>query len=725
MRSKVTSPALRPGIIERSALVDDLLSSAHTAVVLVSAPAGYGKSTLLALWQQRDERPFAWVCVERGDDDPVVFVASLVASLDPIIRAGEKIREALRAPGPPLEDFILPALVEVWAQASTPLVLVLDNLDRMTGKRSHSALRYLIENLPPGCQIALATRTDPPLPVASLRAHGRLVEIRTADLALDDKEAGALFLAADVHLADEQVARLTERTEGWAAGLYLTALSLRDRTQPEEFISRFTGTNRHVADFFSEDVLGRQRAEVVDFLLHTCVLEELTAPLCRAMTGGSDAAMVLEDLEHGNLFVVPQDEDRRAYRYHHLFAEYLCAELARREPELVPELHRRACGWYREHGVVGRAIAHARAAGYLDTATELVAAEATRMINDGMIETVLGWLDGFEQMQIESHPPLAIAAAWVLALNGDPKRAAIFTEAAKRGSWDGPLPDGTSSLESGIAIISSAFGFEGISGMRCIAQRAVDLEPAPNRHRATGLQLLGIAQTLGGDFDDARVVLAEACRLAGDTSIGALCLSYLALIDLWEGNEDEALVQARRAYAIVELPRMRGDLSSIATYGVIAMLLAQRDETTEAERAIERVNAILPRVTEAFWWMMIQARILLALGLHAIGREEEAGMRLDEAETLLAVRPDAGILAKWYEKTRREIGQGDAPRSGENLSNAELRVLRLLASDLTKREIGCELLLSTNTVKSHIRSIYRKLGVSSRQDAIRAARAKT
>jgi LuxR family maltose regulon positive regulatory protein len=188
MRSKVTSPTLRRGIIERSALIDNLLSAAHTAIVLVSAPAGYGKSSLVALWQQRDERPFVWVCIDRGDDDPAVFVASIVAALDPIVRVGEEIHEALRAPRPPLEDFILPALAESWTEARTLFVLVLDNLDRMTGNRSHSALRYLIDNLPPGCQIALATRTDPPLPIASLRAHdGRQAESSACGIAADSR----------------------------------------------------------------------------------------------------------------------------------------------------------------------------------------------------------------------------------------------------------------------------------------------------------------------------------------------------------------------------------------------------------------------------------------------------------------------------------------------------------------------------------------------------------
>jgi hypothetical protein len=224
--------------------------------------------------------------------------------------------------------------------------------------------------------------------------------------------------AAGVRLPDALVGLLVERTEGWPAGLYLAALSLRGRVRPEDFVDRFTGTSRHVADFLSEDVLARQPDAVIGFLLHTCILEELTASLCEALTGGTDAEEALRELERSNLFVVPLDEERLAWRYHHLFAQYLRAELARREPELVPELHRRAWRWYREHGLVGRAVAHAQTAGDVEVAAELVAAHYSAMAQGGQIETVRSWLAGFDDARIEGHAPLAVVAAWVSALSG-------------------------------------------------------------------------------------------------------------------------------------------------------------------------------------------------------------------------------------------------------------------------------------------------------------------
>ncbi|HKR98833.1 MAG TPA: LuxR C-terminal-related transcriptional regulator [Candidatus Dormibacteraeota bacterium] len=722
VRTKLSAPVRRPGIVDRPELVEGLLSTmAYTPVVLVSAPAGYGKTTLLALWQERDERPFAWVTLDPSDNDPVSLVACVIAALDPVVEIDEAARDALGARQAPLDEVVLPAIADACAASREPFVLVLDDLHRVTETRSQTAIGYLGERLPAGCQLALATRTDPPLPLASWRAHGRLVELRAAEMSLGDAEARALLSAAGVTLSPSGVARLVGRTEGWAAALYLAALSLRNHPQPEDFVARFAGTSRHVGDFLSEDVLGREADGVIEFLLHTCVVEELSASLCDALTGGTTADAMLRELERSNLFVVPLDEERCAFRYHHLFSEYLRAELARREPGLVPELHRRAWRWYRERGQVDRAVAHAQAAGDVDVAAGLVAGVWSAVSQSGQIETVRHWLAGFEDAQIEGHTPLAVAAAWVSALTGEPERAAHFAEAARRGSWEGPMPDGTASLESALAIMSSAFGHDGISRMHSGAQRAVDLEHGSSQHRAIALELLGVALKLEGDLAGARDVLREAVRLAGDTSTGAMSLTYLALVSLREGDEDTALCHAQRAHAIAELPRMRANLASVLTYSVMAHLLARRHEIDGAAAAVERANALLPLLTEGFWWMMIETRILLAPALHALGRGEEAVARLDEAEALLAEHPDAGRLPEWHADAVRELHAADRrPARSQALSDAERRILHLLATELTLRDIGRELYLSLNTVKTHTHSIYRKLGVSSRAEAVQA-----
>jgi LuxR family maltose regulon positive regulatory protein len=452
-----------------------------------------------------------------------------------------------------LDDLVLPSLADACAEGQRPFVLVLDDLHLVTETRCFTAIGYVAERLPSGCQLALATRTDPPLPLGSWRAHGQLAEVRAAELALGESEATSLLRAAGANLTDDQVARLVDRTEGWPAALYLAALSLRDRADPEEFVDRFAGTSRHVADFLSEDVLAREPRETITFLLHTCILDELIASLCDALTERDDALERLQELERSNLFVVPLDEERLGYRYHHLFAQYLRAELVRREPEVVPELHLHASRWYRERDIVERAIRHAQDGGHTDLAAELVSAEWSAFGDSGHIETVRGWLNTFEDSYIEEHAPLAIGAAWTAALSGDHERAARFAEVARQGSWDGPLPDGTASLESALAIMTSAFGLADVSAMRAVAQRAVDPEPATSRHRPLALELLGIAETLDGELAHGRQVLAEAVRLAiAQTSTTALSLSHLALISMREGDEEQALRYALRARAIVE-----------------------------------------------------------------------------------------------------------------------------------------------------------------------------
>lgn len=588
------------------------MSATAAPIVLLSAPAGYGKTTLLALWRERDERPFAWLSLDAGDNDPVALIAGLLATLEPVLELrGEALGEDLDAPPEALEDVVLPAIVDACIERRRPFVLVLDDVHLVTERRCIEVIGYLAERLPAGCQLAVGTRTDPALPVAGWRAHGRLVDLRAAELSLGHAEARAVLAAAGVHLPDDQLAQLMERTEGWAAGLYLAALSL-----------------------------------------------------CDALTLRSDADAMLRELERSNLFVVPLDEDRVAYRYHHLFAQYLRAELARREPDLVPELHRRAWRWYREHGLVGRAVEHAQAAGDVEVAAELVSAAWSDLVRDGESETVRSWIDRFDDAEIEGHPPLAIAAAWTAALGGYPERAAHFTAAAGRGSWVGPMPDGTASLESAIAVTSAAFGVNGVSHMRELAQRAVDLEPAPNRFRGISLEILGAALTLQEDFERARGVLAEAIELAGEASSpGAFCLSQLAVIGLREGDADSAAHHAQRAHAVVQLPRMRFNLANVATFSVLARLLSRQGDREGAARAIEQADRLLPRLTGGFWWLMIETRILLAPALHALGRAEEAVTRLQEADALLAAHPDAGRLPEWHAKATRGLPRLGAGRA--------------------------------------------------------------
>ena len=720
--SKLAAPGLRPGIVDRPDLLDSLQAAEHTPVVLVSAPAGYGKTTLLALWRARDERPFAWLSLDGVDNDPVALVAGILRAFGPILDLDPALSEALAAPDPPLEEVVLPGLADACAAADRPFVLVLDDLHLVTDARCLGAVGYLAERVPARSRVALATRTDPAAPIARLRAHGHLVEVRAGDLSLSETDAEALLSASGVSLSSDRVAQLVERTEGWPAALYLAGLSLRGRAEPDAFVDRFAGTSRHVADFLTEDVLARQPEDVIAFLLHTSLLEELTPSLCDALTGRGDADAMLRELERTNLFVVPLDEDRVAYRYHHLFAQYLRAELARREPALVPELHGRAWRWYREHGLIGRAVAHAQACDDVSAAIEMISPQVIAMTEIGQFETVRSWFDGFDDLQVERHAPLAVGAAWLASLAGETERAAHFTQAARRGAWEGPMPDGTASLESALALLSSAFGLGGLTGMRGAAEQAVAFEAAGSPWRLLSLTLLGVALTLDHELPPARAALAEAVQLIeGPSAIGSIALSYLARVNLFEGDEPGAYQHVERAFQVVERPGYRTYVPSICTYAIAAELLRRRGDLEGAALAVSGPPNLLPRVTEVYWWQMIESRILLVPVLVALGRRQEAITRYEEAGALLVVHDDAGRLPERLEQGRRLLRvERRTPQPSDELSDAERRILRLLATDLTLRDIGRELYVSLNTVKSHTRAIYRKLDVSSRSEAVRA-----
>jgi LuxR family maltose regulon positive regulatory protein len=722
--SKLSPPPRRPGIVDRPTLTTRLSSLAAVPVVLVSAPAGYGKTTLLALWATIDERAFAWVTLDGSDNDPVVFVTTLLTALQPHVDVSPQDVHRLRSSNPARDEVDLPPLTDAGADAAQPFVLVLDDLHLVTEARCHDVIARLVDRLPPGSQIALSTRTDPPLPLGSWRAHGHLLELRADDLALDAGEAAALLAASHVErLDDDQVVRLVDRTEGWSAAIYLAALSLRGRAEPAAFVDDFTGTNRYVTDFLSEDVMARLPEDVIEFLLHTCVLDELTPSLCDAVAAVTDSGERLRWLEGSNLFVVPLDEHRHTYRYHHLFGQYLLAELVRREPGIVAELHRRAYQWYREHRLTGRAVHHAQASGDADAAAELIATRWMPTMERGQVETVRHWLSWYTDRQLEQNAPLAVAAAWIFGYMGERDRALRFADAAKHGAWQGPMPDGAASLESAVSTLSAVLAIGGITGMAADAQRTVGLEPIDSPWRTGALTLLGQAQAINGDFERATATLQAAETLtAGNHASSATTLAYLAFIDLRTGQLERATERAERAHAIAEQPTMATFLPNIATYSVVAAVHTSRGDLDAAAHAVARAEALLPRLTDAFWWQLCLTHILLAPALHALGRNDEATRLLNVSAHVLEGHSDAGQLPQWQTEATRLVTKPKPRAQSMSLTTAEQRVLRLLDSDLTLREIGRELYLSLNTVRTHTHSIYRKLGVSSRAEAVQTDR---
>ena len=386
----------------------------------VAAPAGFGKSTLLALWARScRDRPVAWLSLDEHDDDPARLLAHARES---IARAHPALRAAARRVATARARRRSPRWSTPSSGAATPLLLLVDDCHAVHSRHSRAALSFLARQLPASTQVVFAGREVPALGSARLRARGELTELRTDDLRFTAVEADRLLREQfAVALAPADLERLVDDTEGWPAGLYLAGLSMQGHADPPAFVREFTGDHRHVGDFLLEEVLRRETPAVRDFLLHSSILERLSGPLCDAALERTGSATVLADLERRNQFVIPLDERREWFRYHHLFAEFLRGELALAEPELVPVLHGRAAAWLRAHDELDLAVRHAAAAGAYDEAAAMIVANGPVWAQHGRPATVGAWLDLIPASVLEGDPQLAACAAWhARATGGDP-----------------------------------------------------------------------------------------------------------------------------------------------------------------------------------------------------------------------------------------------------------------------------------------------------------------
>ncbi|MDQ3905670.1 MAG: helix-turn-helix transcriptional regulator, partial [Actinomycetota bacterium] len=374
LATKLYVPPRRPNVVIRSRLIERLNEGLHHKLMLISAPAGFGKTTLVSEWVAGCVRPTAWLSLDQGENDPARFLLYLVAAVQTIApTAGTGLIGALQAPQPPPTEVTLTALLNDISSVPNEFALVLDDYHVLDAKPVDDALTFLLEHLPPRMHLVITTREDPQLPLARLRARGQLTELRAADLRFTAAEAAAFLTEVmGLSLAAADITTLEDRTEGWIAGLQLAALSMRGREDIPGFIRAFAGDHRYVVDYLVEEVLERQPEGVRSFLLQTAMLDRLHGPLCDAVTSQEDGQARLEALHRGNFFVVPLDDQRHWYRYHHLFADVLAAQLRVEQPDLVTTLHRRASAWYEQHGSSADAICHAMAAKDFRRAADLL-----------------------------------------------------------------------------------------------------------------------------------------------------------------------------------------------------------------------------------------------------------------------------------------------------------------------------------------------------------------
>ncbi len=618
---------------------------------------------------------------------------------------------------------VSPASAPALASRRDPVVLVLDDVHELHNHDCLDALVALVAHLPRGSQLVLSGRTEARLGLPKLRADGELVELGPSALALSAAEAHALLRAAGVEVSEEQAEALNDHAEGWAAGVYLAALALEGDTTS---LASFGGDDRFITDYLKSEELARAGPAELEFLLRTSVLDRMCAPLCDAVLERADSAQMLEQLERENLFVVALDHQRRWFRYHHLFREMLQAELERREPDLVPTLNRRAAAWSNENGQPEVAIEYAAAAGDVDEQAALVAAHAFPYYRAGRVTTVERWLTLFDDERVlERFPAIAVYGVWIHALRGRPDDAERWALAVEASRYEGEMPDG-STFEGWAATVRALLCKRGVEQMRADAEIAVSELAATSPWLPAAILLQGVATLYSGDPERAELILrqaAEAAVAGGAIWAGVVARSELALLAL--ERHDLAAAESELALAeafVADAPPTDYVVTAIMLAASARVAIA-KGQGAQARRALVNAQRLRPFMTHVLSWFAVRTQLELAKAHLAVSDTRGALTLCREVDDILRRRPALGTLVVEAHEVRANLSTVPDQSSGwaSTLTAAELRLLPLLTTHLSFREIAERLFVSRNTVKTQAISIYRKLDASSRSEAIARA----
>jgi LuxR family maltose regulon positive regulatory protein len=611
LTTKLYIPPLRPRLVSRPRLIERMSAGMHRKLTLICAPAGFGKTTLLSECAVRCGRPVAWLALDEADNDPTHFLAYLIAALQSVEAGlGKGALSALQAPQAPPITSLLVGLINELTTIPSPFFLVLDDYHMIEAKPIHDALAFLLDHQPPQMHLAIATRTDPPLPIARLRGRGQLTELRQNDLRFTpDEITEFLNEAMSLQLSTDDIAALSSRTEGWIAGLQMAAVSMRARDDPSVFVHAFAGSHRHVLDYLVEEVLKQQPATVQDFLLKTAILDRLTAPLCDALLGEEargqwssedqtpatpiSSQEILEYLDRTNLFVVPLDEERRWYRYHHLFADLLRQRLQQIQPHSVQELHHRASTWCEQHGLMAAAIEHALSAEDFQRALQLIEQGAESAVMRSEIATLQGWLDALPNDMIRSHPILYVYHTWALLIGGSPLEIA---EARLQDAVDAD-PDGSIAGEV-LAVRALIATYQRKTRQSAeLSRRALALLPEDRLFfRSFIAGYLGYSALYSGDLAAARQALEETVRIsqrAGNVMNAVLALCHLADVSMFEGHLYEGKAFHEQALALaVDDQGQQEPIAGLALIGIGQVLTLQYKLKDAARYLTEGIELI-------------------------------------------------------------------------------------------------------------------------------------
>jgi LuxR family maltose regulon positive regulatory protein len=588
--------------VHRSRLIDHLNQSLTLGckLALISAPAGFGKTTLLSEWVRNGNISAAWVSLDKGDNDLTRFLAYFIAAIQTIESGiGDGTLGLLQSPQPPVTEMILTALINEVAEALSgdpeeyPFTLVLDDYHLIDARSVHEALTFMLDHLPPQMHLVIAGRTDPPLPLPRLRIRGELIELREADLRFTIDETASLFnRALGLQLSADDIAALDARTEGWIAGLQVAALSMKGLEDTSSFIKVFTGSHRYVMDYLVEEVLNRQPENIQTFLHNTAILDRMTGPLCDAITKHNKGRETLEILDRDHLFIIPLDDERRWYRYHHLFADLLRAKLDQTAPEQVPVLNRRASEWYEMNGFIDEAAKHALAASDYDRAAQLIEKLGEDLWERGEPTTLLGWLDALPDEQVSARPSLCIFHAWTLYMNGQNEAAESKLQAAEQTLESSELEnkEQLGRVASIRAAIASRQG--DVAGIFEFSQQALQYLPEESLiWRTITMMAFGFAQDLGGDTVAAYQTFAEAVRLSEASDNIYLILStnlHLGNILSMQGRLKEMNALCQELLLVAEARRVLHTEMAGCLYDEMGLVLCEWNELDEAMRYLKK-----------------------------------------------------------------------------------------------------------------------------------------
>ena len=723
LESKLAPPQLLDGSILRSTLVETLEDSAERRVVLVSAAPGYGKTTALAQWMQRSSRPIGWINLDERDNDPVVLLSYVATALDRIEELSQDTFEALSSATASVDGLVFPRLGSALAGMKTPFVLVLDDAHDIRDPQCLDAIDLLVDHLPGGSQLVLSGQVQPSRRVGALRAHGQLLELGPKQLRMDKAEASDLLAGAGVELGDDDLIALVEKTEGWPGGLYLAALSIREAGGT---VASFGGDDRLVTDYLRDELLAGMPREQLGFLTAVSPLDEMCGDLCDSVLGTNGSAATLESLERSNLFVVPLDQRREWFRFHRLFGDLLRTELDRNPDKSAPELLGRASDWCAENERPDDAMRYAQAAEDTSRVAGLVAGRVQQEYALGRAATVDGWLSWLEERDALTAVPLVAAlGSWFSALRGNPGQAERWANAAEAAP-EGVAGNGASSIEPWLALLRAARSDRGIERMQADAALAAASVPVKGPWWPSAASLLALAYLLNGESDradDLFADIAESAPAAEAWNAFALALAQRGILAADRGQWPEAEAFATEASQVVR----RADIGEYPPNALVdalcARVAAHRGEPDLARESLTRAQRLRPQLTHALLAFSVQTRLELAAAYISLADTAGARTVLREADGLMRRGMGFGSLEDRARELHASLKSAhvDAPGSS-SLTSAELRLLPYLPTHLSFREIGERLYLSRHTIKSEAMAIYRKLDVTSRNDAVERAR---